>query len=159
LNDADSARARRVFRRRMHGAVIRVCTAFAAPPILGILKKFKTNNKFNRECVMSRSFAASILLLLGLAFAAAPAVAAGSSDSAAPASASTFSKYAWLWSDKSADKGAATSQQRATPVAACAMDCCCQMVVGGSTKNECKSRDDCINAGGICHNKSDARCN
>ena len=107
---------------------------------------------------MIRSLAASILLLLALGLTASPAMAAAPDGSAAPASDSTLSKYAWLWSDKSADTRSATAQPKATPVAACTMDCCCQLFVNGSMKNQCKSRDDCINAGGICRNKSDARC-
>jgi len=45
------------------------------------------------------------------------------------------------------------------PVAACTMDCCCQYFEGGKMANQCKSRDDCINAGGLCRPKTDAKCN
>ena len=103
---------------------------------------------------MIRSVAASIILLLGLVLAAAPAAAAGSNDSAVSASMPTMAKYAWLWSDK----GGVTPQRRYIAVAACTAECCCQMAVSGKTKNQCMSRDDCINAGGICRNKADEKC-
>ena len=103
---------------------------------------------------MIKSIAASIIILLGLAFAAAPAATAASGESAATAAPSTLTKYAWLWSDK----GGVSAPRRYIPVAACTMECCCQLFVDGSMKNQCKSRDDCINAGGICRSKTDERC-
>ena len=45
------------------------------------------------------------------------------------------------------------------PVAACTAECCCQVYDGSKMTHQCKSRDDCINAGGLCRPKTDAKCN
>jgi hypothetical protein len=131
--------------------------AFAQPSVRCLYFPSKraptTNNNSNREKGMIRPIAATIILLLGLAFAAAPA-SAGSDDSAASASSATLAKFAWMWTDKSA----ATPPRQYLPAAACAMECCCQLFVDGSMKNQCRSRDDCINAGGICRTNTDPKC-
>jgi hypothetical protein len=93
--------------------------------------------------------------LLGFALAGPPADAAEPAGSTAAAPSPAFMKYAWMWSGKDADAPA----RRYVPVAACTMDCCCEFFQGGERKSQCKSHDDCLNAGGICRSKSDAKCN
>jgi hypothetical protein len=94
-------------------------------------------------------------MLVGLVLAGAPAIAAEPIAPAETAVSPVLVKFAPLWSGKDAE----STQRRAIPVAACTMDCCCQFFEGGGMKNQCKSRDDCITAGGICKAKTDAKCN
>jgi len=104
---------------------------------------------------MIRITVASLCLLLGFAMAGAPAGAAEPAGTAPAASSPSLAKYAWMWSGK--DAGA--SPRRFVPVAACTMDCCCESVEAGARKNQCKSHDECLNLGGICRSKADAKCN
>ncbi len=104
---------------------------------------------------MLRTVAVSIVMLVGLVLAGAPASAVEPVSPAETAVSPVLVKFAPLWSGKDA----AATQRRPIPVAACTMDCCCQYFEGGGMKNQCKSRDDCITAGGICKAKTDAKCN
>lgn len=104
---------------------------------------------------MFKTVAASLILLVGLVLAGTPAFAAEPVAPAETAISPVLVKFAPLWSGQDAAAG----QRSATPVAACTMDCCCQYFEGGGMKNQCKSRDDCITAGGICKKNSDAKCN
>lgn len=103
---------------------------------------------------MLKTVAVSIVMLAGLLLAGAPASAA-EPVSAETAVTPILVKFAPLWSGKDSE----ATQRRIIPVAACTMDCCCQYFEGGGMKNQCKSRDDCIAAGGICKAKTDAKCN
>lgn len=104
---------------------------------------------------MLRTVAVTIVMLVGLALAGASAIAAEPVAPAETAVSPVLVKFAPLWSGKDSE----ATQRRAIPVAACTMDCCCQYFEGGGMKNQCKSRDDCITAGGICKKNSDAKCN
>lgn len=102
---------------------------------------------------MIRTVALSLALVLGLAFAPAPAGAAGQDDSTVTASAPALVKFAWMWTEKTPP-----ASRPYIPVAACTMECCCQLFVDGSMKSQCKSRDDCMTGGGICRSNSDPKC-
>jgi len=104
---------------------------------------------------MIRTIAASLCLLLGFAMAASPAVAADPAGTTIAAPAPALTKFAWMWSGK--DAGAPT--RRFVQAAVCTMDCCCEFFEAGARKNQCKSHDECLNAGGICRSKTDAKCN
>jgi hypothetical protein len=104
---------------------------------------------------MLRTVAVSIVMLVGLMLAGAPAMAVEPVTPVKTTVSPILAKFAPLWSGKDAD----ATKRRTIPVAACTMDCCCQYFEGGGMKNQCKSRDDCIAAGGICKSKTDAKCN
>ena len=104
---------------------------------------------------MIRTIAASFCLLLAVVAAGAPAGAAEPVDSTTSALSPALEKSAWIWSGRDAG----TPPRRSIPVAACTTDCCCEFVEAGTRKNQCKSHDQCLEAGGICRNKTDAKCN
>jgi len=104
---------------------------------------------------MVRKFVAAFVLSLGMMITAASVAEAGDGAKAQPTS-SVVTTYAWMWADKN---GPATPRWPVLPVAACTADCCCHLFEGGSMKNQCLSRDQCIDAGGICRSKTDSKCN
>jgi hypothetical protein len=104
---------------------------------------------------MIRSIMGACVLILALAHAGLPASAGEpGSQSVKPAS-TIIAAYTGL---RSAARVPATPWP-VVPAAACTAECCCQFYDGSKMTNACKSRDDCINAGGICRSKTDAKCN
>lgn len=104
---------------------------------------------------MVRSLVSAFILLLAVIISAPPASAAEPNGSSTETTAASLvAKYAWV---RSGNEGTVTPWP-VVPVAACSAECCCQVFEGGNVTHQCRSRDDCINAGGICRPNSDAKC-
>lgn len=103
---------------------------------------------------MIRSIVGSLILILGMTLAILPATAGETGTPTTETASTVVAKYAWV---RTGNAGAVTPWP-VVPVAACTAECCCQVYAGGSMTHQCKSRDDCINAGGICRPKTDANC-
>ena len=95
------------------------------------------------------------VLIFAFALATLPATAGGSGSQSVKPESTVIAAYTGL---RSAKPTMATPWP-VVPVAACTAECCCQFYDGSKMNHQCKSRDDCINAGGLCRPKTDAKCN
>jgi len=103
---------------------------------------------------MNRSIMGAVALVLWIVISGVPAAAIERSGSDTASASTIVAKYAGL---RSFDE-AVTTMRPVISAAACNVECCCQVYDGNRMTHQCKSRDDCINAGGICRPKTDASC-
>jgi len=104
---------------------------------------------------MIRSFLGTCVLIVAFALAGLPAAAGESGGQRVKPVSTVVAVYTGL---RSGVRVPATPWP-VVPVAACTAECCCQFYDGSKMSNQCKSRDDCINAGGLCRPKTDPKCN
>jgi len=104
---------------------------------------------------MIRSIMGAFVLIFALAHAGLPASAGEPGGQSVKPASIIIAAYTGL---RSAKRVPATPWP-VVPVAACTAECCCQVYDGSKMTHQCKSRDDCINAGGLCRPKTDAKCN
>lgn len=104
---------------------------------------------------MIRSIMGAFVLIFALAQAGLPASAGEPGGQSVKPASIISAAYTGL---RSAKRVPATPWP-VVPVAACTAECCCQVYDGSKMTHQCKSRDDCINAGGLCRPKTDAKCN
>jgi hypothetical protein len=104
---------------------------------------------------MIRNIMAALVLVLGAGLAGASNAADGLAGPEADAAPAVVAKYAGIRSGKIE----MSRPWRVVPVAACSAECCCQIYDGSSMVYKCTSHENCINDGGLCKAKTDAKCN
>jgi len=102
---------------------------------------------------MIRSFLGTCVLIVAFALPAMAGDPGGPSVKPVPTILASFTGL------RSGAVQAPATPWPVVPVAACTAECCCQLYDGSKMTHQCKSRDDCINAGGLCRPKTDAKCN
>lgn len=104
---------------------------------------------------MIRYMMATLVLVLGTGLAGASFAADERARPDARAASAVVAKYAGIWSEK-----IETSRPwRVVPAAACTAQCCCQIYDGKGMTYQCTSHEICVNDGGLCKPRTDAKCN
>lgn len=104
---------------------------------------------------MIRSMMAALVIVLGMGLAGSSSAADALAEPDAGASPAVVAKYAAMRSGKIG----LSRPWRVVPVAACSAQCCCQIYDGNGMVYKCTTHENCINDGGLCKAKTDAKCN